>query len=269
VRAADPRAPELKRAGLTDLARPTPLIGAFALDPPPPRGFPRAPRGYPHPLRGTTGALRPRSTWAPIAYTTYISTGHDIHSCSSARGGSKPADSSTSRPQAADRNIRFRDRPGDRSPNSTRSNRPAGSTSSTGRRSDQWSVRPATQGSARSPSPKPKSDSAAADFTKVQFSGPEVQVQFRVGLRSPSPSPSPIRVGPRSPSPSPSPIREWTSKWRPSPTTSPASATGFEVQVQVQVQSDLDFEVHKSNPKSDSARHSQKAGFGCVTFCTQ
>jgi hypothetical protein len=35
------------------------------------------------------------------------------------------------------------------------------------------------QGSARSPSPKPKSDSAAADFTKVRFSGPEVQVQFR------------------------------------------------------------------------------------------
>jgi hypothetical protein len=55
----------------------------------------------------------------------------------------------------------------------------------------------------------------------------------------------------------------------PSPTTSPASATGFKVQVQVQVQSDLDFEVHKSNPKSDSARHSQKADFGCVTFCTQ
>ena len=68
------------------------------------------------------------------------------------------------------------------------------------------------QGSARSPSPKPKSDSAAADFTKVRFSGPEVQVQFRVGLRSPSPSSSPIRVGPRSPSPSPSPIRELTSK---------------------------------------------------------
>jgi hypothetical protein len=45
------------------------------------------------------------------------------------------------------------------------------------------------------------------------------------------------------------------------PQTSPVSATGFEVQVQVQVQSDLDFEVHKSNPKSDSARHSQKADF--------
>ena len=71
---------------------------------------------------------------------------------------------------------------------------------------------PGDQGSARSPSPKSKSDSAAADFTKVRFSGPEVQVQFRVGLRSPSPSSSPIRVGPRSPSPSPSPIREWTSK---------------------------------------------------------
>ena len=40
----------------------------------------------------------------------------------------------------------------------------------------------------------------------------------------------------------------------------PKSA-GFEVEVQVQVQSDLDFEVQKSNPKSDSARQSQKADF--------
>jgi hypothetical protein len=48
--AVGPRAPESKRAGLTDLARPTPLIGAFTLDPPPPGGFPRAPTGYPRPL---------------------------------------------------------------------------------------------------------------------------------------------------------------------------------------------------------------------------
>jgi hypothetical protein len=59
----------------------------------------------------------------------------------------------------------------------------------------------------KSKTKNPKSDSAAADFTKVRFSGPEVQVQFRVGLRSPSSTSSPIRVGPRSPSPSPSPIR--------------------------------------------------------------
>jgi hypothetical protein len=48
------------------------LIGAFTPDPP--RGFPRAPTGYLRPLRGATGALRPRSTWAPIAYYLYFGT---------------------------------------------------------------------------------------------------------------------------------------------------------------------------------------------------
>jgi hypothetical protein len=77
--AVDLRAPELKQSeGLTDLARPTRgpppcLIRAFALDPPR-RGFPRAHTGYARPLRGATGAPRPRSTWAPIAYCLYFDT---------------------------------------------------------------------------------------------------------------------------------------------------------------------------------------------------
>jgi hypothetical protein len=54
------------------------------------------------------------------------------------------ADNGTSRPQAADRNIRFCDRPGDRSPGNTCGNRSAGNSPSTGRRSNQWSIRPAT-----------------------------------------------------------------------------------------------------------------------------
>ena len=70
----------------------------------------------------------------PLVCSNCGGAGHDIHSCSSARGGSKPADNGTSRPQAADRNMRLRDRPGDRSPSNTRSNRPTGNTSSTGRR---------------------------------------------------------------------------------------------------------------------------------------
>jgi hypothetical protein len=47
----------------------------------------------------------------PLVCSNCGGAGHDIHSCSSARGGSKPADNGTSRPQAADRNIRFHDRP--------------------------------------------------------------------------------------------------------------------------------------------------------------
>jgi hypothetical protein len=80
----------------------------------------------------------------PLVCSNCGGAGHDINNCSSARGGSQPADSGTSRPQATDRNMRFRGRPGDRSPGSTRGGRPAGSNPSANRRGDRWSVRPAT-----------------------------------------------------------------------------------------------------------------------------
>jgi hypothetical protein len=58
--------PELKRAGRTDLARPTPLIRrAFALDPPPPPPRPPAPPARPRPEIPDSGGPSPNPTSAP------------------------------------------------------------------------------------------------------------------------------------------------------------------------------------------------------------
>jgi hypothetical protein len=121
-------------------------------------------------------------------------------------------------------------------------------------------------GSTRSPSPKQKSDLPAADFTKVRFSGPKSKVRFRVGLRRPSPNQCPIRVGLRSPSPSPSPIRDGLRS--PSPTTSAVSATGPRSPSPSSSPIRVGLRSPSPRPKSDSARHSDKADFGCITFCT-